>query len=85
MEDFIAVLPKLIEYGPLGIINILLIFKGIPAMNNLTNSISKLADKIDTVDDRIIVLERDIHDCLHEIKSELNHLKSQNRKQYEEG
>lgn len=69
MEDFIAVLPKLIEYGPLGIINILLIFKGIPAMNNLSNAVSKLADRIDGFDARVLTLERDIHDSICRVQT----------------
>lgn len=58
MEDIAGLLPKLLETGALGVICALLIFRGIPAMNELSSSISKLADKVGVLDGRMTGLER---------------------------
>ena len=67
MEEFI---PKVLEYGALAVINVLLIFKGVKSMQeltasidklqNLTLSVDKLADKVDKIADRQSALESEI-------------------------
>ena len=67
MEELV---PKMPEYGALAIINVLLIFKGVKAMQELTSSIDKLqaltsivdklADKVDKIADRQGALENEI-------------------------
>lgn len=69
MEDF---LPKILELGTLGAINIMLVFKGVPALNELAKSNEKLAASIDnlnaSMNTRLTVIEHD----LREIKSALD-------------
>lgn len=64
--------PKILEIGALGTINILLIWKGVPALNELSKSNTVLANSIDklaeSVNNRLTLIERD----LSEIKSTLN-------------
>lgn len=69
MEDF---LPKILELGVLGTINVLLVFKGVPALSELSRSNDKLAASIDKLNDslnnRLTVIEHDLRD----IKSTLD-------------
>ncbi len=71
MEELIATLPKLAEIGGLGLISILLIWKGVPAMNKLSESNIQLANAIgkltDSVNNRLEIVEHDLRD----IKSSL--------------
>lgn len=59
-------LPKVIEFGALAVINVLLIFKGVKAMHELSDAISKLTDRIDRMTDatnaRFAALELDIRE-----------------------
>lgn len=48
MEELI---PKVIEFGALAVINVLLIFKGVTAMKELSDTVGKLADKVDRMSD----------------------------------
>lgn len=70
MEELI---PKVIEFGALAVINVLLIFKGVAAMKELSDSVRKLADKVDRMSDyvnshialmetRLAETERDLRD-----------------------
>ena len=63
MEELI---PKVLEMGVLGAINILLIFKGVPAMNKLSESSTQLANAIgrltDGVNNRLEIVEHDLRD-----------------------
>lgn len=45
--------PKMLEYGALAIISILLIVKGVKAMHELTNAVGNLADKVDRLADKV--------------------------------
>lgn len=69
MEDF---LPKILELGVLGTINVLLVFKGVPALSELSRSNEKLANSIDKLNDnmnnRLTTIEHDLRD----IKSTLD-------------
>ena len=69
MEEF---LPKILELGVLGTINVLLVFKGVPALSELSRSNDKLAASIDKLNDslnnRLTVIEHDLRD----IKSTLD-------------
>lgn len=69
LEDF---LPKILELGVLGTINVLLVFKGVPALSELSRSNDKLAASIDKLNDslnnRLTVIEHDLRD----IKSTLD-------------
>ena len=59
-------IPKVLEMGVLGAINILLIFKGVPAMNKLSESSTQLANAIgrltDGVNNRLEIVEHDLRD-----------------------
>lgn len=72
MEELFAVMPKLLEMGFLGTINVILIWKGVPAMNKLSESNTQLATAIgrltDSVNNRLEMLEHDLRD----IKSSLD-------------
>lgn len=46
MLESLEDLPKLVELGALGLINLILVFKGIDKMQNLTNSVKELSDAI---------------------------------------
>ena len=63
MEDF---LPKILELGVLGTINVLLVFKGVPALSELSRSNEKLANSIDKLNDnmnnRLTTIEHDLRD-----------------------
>ena len=63
MEDF---LPKILELGILGTINVLLVFKGVPALSELSRSNEKLANSIDKLNDnmnnRLTTIEHDLRD-----------------------
>lgn len=48
MEEMI---PKVIEFGALAVINVLLIFKGVKAMQDLSETVAKLADKVERITD----------------------------------
>lgn len=50
MEELI---PKVIEFGALAVINVLLIFKGVAAIRELSDSVGKLADKVDRMSDYV--------------------------------
>lgn len=69
MEEFI---PKILELGVLGTINVLLVFKGVPALSELSKSNEKLAASIDKLNDnmnnRLTTIEHDLRD----IKSSLD-------------
>lgn len=54
MEELI---PKVIEFGALAVINVLLIFKGVKAMQDLTANISKLTDKVESMSKHIDFIE----------------------------
>lgn len=54
MEELI---PKVIEFGALAVINVLLIFKGVKAMQELTANISKLTDKVESMSKHIDFIE----------------------------
>ena len=66
MEEIIAVLPKIAEWGALGAGFIILILRGIPAMNKLAESNLQLANAIgrltDSVNNRLEVVEHDLRD-----------------------
>lgn len=75
-EDF----PKLLELGALGSICFILIFKGIGKMQNLTDCINVLTNKINeinitvtnhfnVVDNRLDLLERDLRDIKFDINT----------------
>lgn len=72
MDGLFDFIPKLLEMGVLGTINVILIFKGIPAMNDLSKSNTDLANAIgklaDSVNNRLGVVEHDLRD----IKSSLD-------------
>lgn len=74
LEELIAILPKLAEIGGLGLISVLLIWKGVPAMNKLSESNIQLANAIgkltDSVNNRLEIVEHDLRD----IKSSLETL-----------
>jgi hypothetical protein len=59
-------IPKVLETGVLGAINILLIWKGVPAMNKLSESNTQLAAAIgkltDSVNNRLDIVEHDLRD-----------------------
>lgn len=63
MEDFF---PKILELGILGTINVLLVFKGVPALSELSRSNEKLANSIDKLNDnmnnRLTTIEHDLRD-----------------------
>lgn len=63
--------PRILELGALGVINVLLVWKGVPALNELSKSNVVLANSIDklaeSVNNRLTLIERD----LSEIKSTL--------------
>lgn len=72
MEELIPLLPKIIELGGLGLcclFLISLIWKGVPALNNLANSISKLADKIDAISTRMNNVEHDLRDIKNTLET----------------
>lgn len=48
MEELV---PKVIEFGALAVINVLLIFKGVKAMQDLSETVAKLADKVERMTD----------------------------------
>ena len=59
-------LPKLLELGVLGTINILLVFRGVPALNELSQSNKALAESINKLNEnmnsRLTNIERDLRD-----------------------
>ena len=71
MDGLFDFIPKLLEMGVLGTINVILIFKGIPAMNDLSKSNTDLANAIgklaDSVNNRLGVVEHDLRDMLKTI------------------
>lgn len=66
MEELIPVLPKIAEWGAVGAALIILILRGIPAMNKLAESNIQLANAIgrltDSVNNRLEVVEHDLRD-----------------------
>ena len=66
MEEIVTVLPKIAEWGALGAGFIILILRGIPAMNKLAESNLQLANSIgrltDSVNNRFEVIEHDLRD-----------------------
>lgn len=73
MEELI---PKVIEFGALAVINVLLIFKGVKAMQDLTANISKLTDKvesmskhIDFIETRLNNLDADVRDMKYVLEN----------------
>lgn len=52
-------IPKILEYGALAAINLLLIVKGVKAMQDLTAAIDKLANKVDKISERQTALENE--------------------------
>ena len=52
--------PKIIEYGALAVINVLLIFKGVKAIQELTSTIDKLAVSVEKIADRQSNLETEV-------------------------
>lgn len=73
MEELI---PKVIEFGALAVINVLLIFKGVKAMQELTANISKLTDKvesmskhIDFIETRLNNLDADVRDMKYVLEN----------------
>lgn len=71
MEEIMPMLPKIIEIGVLGATTVILIFKGIDRMNELTANLSKLTDKIERMQDatnaRFAALELDIRDLRNSV------------------
>lgn len=69
MEELI---PKVIEFGALAVINVLLIFKGVAAMKELSDTIGKLADKVDRMSDymnsHISLIETRIAETEHDLR-----------------
>lgn len=88
MEELLTIAPKLLEMGFLGTINVILIWKGVPAMNKLSESNTQLATAIgkltDSVNNRLEILEHDLRDIkagLDTILRRLEMIESHNRKQ----
>ena len=84
MEEILA---KSVELGALGIFCLLLLTKGLNALSLLSDSqktlataIEKLADKINSIDGKIAILEREIQDVKADI-FEIKHLLKE-RKNY---
>ena len=75
MEELI---PKVIEFGALAVINVLLIFKGVKAMQDLSETVSKLADKVERMNDatnaRFAALELDIRELKNSIEALIRRL-----------
>lgn len=71
MEEMIL---KYAEFGVLGIITLLLLTKGLSALKTLSDSqktlaaaIDKLADKINSMDSRIVNIEREMRDLRNDL------------------
>ena len=66
MEEIISIAPKLLEMGFLGTINVILIWKGVPAMNKLSESNTQLANAIgkltDNINSRLEIVAHDLRD-----------------------
>lgn len=71
-------IPKVIEFGALAVINVLLIFKGVKAMQDLSETVSKLADKVERMADatnaRFAALELDIRELKNAIEALIRRL-----------
>lgn len=69
MEEMI---PKVIEFGALAVINVLLIFKGVAAMKELSDTVGKLADKVDRMADymnsHISMIETRLAETEHDLR-----------------
>ena len=52
--------PKILEYGALAVINVLLIVKGVKAMQELTTTIDKLANSVEKLSERQSSLETEV-------------------------
>lgn len=93
MEELI---PKVIEFGALAVINVLLIFKGVAAIKELSESVTKLADKVDRMSDyvnshitlmetRLAETERDLRDIKGSLDILVRRLEFNDRKKNEGG
>lgn len=82
MLDDLAGLSKLLELGALGLINFVLIFKGIGRMQELTDSVKELTTLIketkiqfNAIDNKFAVLEMRITELENFIHNELNQIR----------
>lgn len=80
MLDDLAGLSKLLELGALGLINFVLIFKGIDKMQALTNSVKDLAETVsnlkisnENIERRLTSLEDFVRNELRDIKFKLEY------------
>ena len=80
MEEIIL---KCAEFGILGVFSLLMLTKGLSALNTLSNSqtilataIDKLADKINSMDGRISNIEREVRDLRSDFLETKQMLKS---------
>ena len=80
MLDDLAGLSKLLELGALGLINFVLIFKGIGRMQELTDSVKDLAETVsnlkisnENIERRLTALEEFVRNELRDIKFKLEY------------
>lgn len=78
MEELFATLPKLAEIGGLGAVSLILIWKGVPAMNKLSESNIQLANAIgrltNSVNNRLEIVEHDLRDIKSALETILRRL-----------
>ena len=76
MEELIALTPKLLELGALGVITLFLLVRGTAsiikfadAVNGLTAAVAQLSTKISNMDNRVNYFEHDLKNKLDVINS----------------